>query len=223
MTTNLDVEPDEGLARMAEARLIAYGPAALSELDVEALRRHPAPPGVAGLPRSRPPVDIDAILAGTTPAPERDAFVDDTVARLDRLAEDARTRRRADDVLPGRYAADEYDRDELGDPDHLAAGEAARDDAIERAAGNAAVAWKETARNAIRAIAATQPELTGDDLWRIVDKPAEPRAAGAIFRWAAAEGLIAATDRFVPTTQATSHASPSRVWRSLTYEEARLL
>lgn len=218
----LDVEPDAGLARMAEARLVAYGPAALSELDVEALRRHPAPPGVAGLPRTRPPVDIDAILAGTTPAPDRDAFVDDTVARLGRLAEDARTRRRSD-ALPGKYAADEYDRDEPGDPDHLPAGERARDDGIDRAATNAAASWKETARNAIRAIAATQHELTGDDLWRLVDKPAEPRAAGAIFRWAAAEGLIAPTDRFVPTTQATSHASPSRVWRSLTYEEARLL
>lgn len=216
MTTGLDVEPSEGQARMAEARLVAYGPAALSELDVEALRRYPAPAGVAGLPRTRPPVDIDAVLAGRAQPPARDEVISDTIARVERLAADARDRHRAAEL-------DVFDRDEPGDPDHLADGEVARDDAIAQASEHAAEEWKTAARNAIRAIASTQPELTGDDLWRLVDKPAEPRASGAIFRWAAAEGLIAPTDRFVPTTQATSHASPSRVWRSLTYEEVGFL
>lgn len=196
------IEPGHaGQARMAEARLVAYGAGALSERDIEALAHVPEPPGVAGLPRLRPATEVAALLAeldllgaDVEPATMADLLdVEELTARLDRSMEEARAARRA--------------------------GELRRDDGMARAEEHADDDWKEAAKAALRTLAATRPTLTGDDLWLLVPKPAEPRAAGPLWRWAQAEGLIAATGTFVPTTQVTSHASPSRVWKSLTYRE----
>lgn len=95
------------------------------------------------------------------------------------------------------------------------AGKARRDDALARVEEHADPTWLDRAKVAIARLAEEVDTLTGDDLWRYVEKPAEPRAAGVVFRWARTQGLIEPTGEFVPTTQATSHASPSRVWKSL--------
>lgn len=219
MAADVELAEWQGRARMAEARLVARGPGALSEVDVEALRHCPDPPGIAGLPRRRPPVVFDADgrpginhgmkSAGFPLSGDIEEGEPDTTRRARLAAITAGYDQRVAEAREARRAA--------AMPGHLAAGIQRRDDALDRVDTHADPEWKDAAKAAIRLLAETLPELTGDDLWRLVPKPAEPRASGPIFRWAAGQGLIAATDRFVPTTQATSHASPSRVWKSLTY------
>jgi hypothetical protein len=185
-----------GRARTAAARLTAYGPDSLDELDVEALIRSGVDLDAAATLHVVVPDDLAGALGpdnvvklGPTATVTLDTAA--YAAELDRRMEEARRNRRA--------------------------GELRRDDGMARAEEHAPDDWKDAAKAALRRLAADREYLTGDDLWTLVPKPAEPRASGPLFRWAANEGLIAPTDRFVPTTQATSHASPSRVWRSLTY------
>lgn len=69
-------------------------------------------------------------------------------------------------------------------------------------------------------------EFTSDDVWaRMVDAGGVPpthdnRALGAVMRWAASDGLIAATDRVRPSSRVRLHGSPRRIWRSLVHQEA---
>ena len=96
-----------------------------------------------------------------------------------------------------------------------------QEEALAAVESNADPQWMEAALSAVRILARRMPILTTDDLWCLVDPPAEPRAAGAVMRKAAKQGWIKATDRTVKSKRATCHARPVRVWESLIYEEAR--
>ena len=86
--------------------------------------------------------------------------------------------------------------------------------AIKRVQDNADLDWFKRAMDAVLRLAMTQDEFIANDLWGFVEKPHEPRAAGAVMRVAARRGWIAATDRFVTIPSVTRHAAPVRVWRS---------
>lgn len=102
----------------------------------------------------------------------------------------------------------------------LAAGLAARDEALVRVDRNADSRWKDHVDRTIRRLASTRAEITTDDVWQAladagVEPPREPRALGSAMKRAAAAGEIAATDRIVQSARPACHARPVRVWRSL--------
>ena len=100
----------------------------------------------------------------------------------------------------------------------VAAGITARDKAIAQVEANADPTWKTQARNAIRWLVRSRLEFTTDDVWqemadRRYELPREPRAIGALMVEAAREGLIEATDRYVPSARPDCHRRPVKVWR----------
>ena len=99
-------------------------------------------------------------------------------------------------------------------------GAAARDAAI-AAAGEASLEWQARALAAIRVVAASQGEVTTDDVWRVLGREPEieGRAMGAAMITAARLGLIARTDRTVKSLRASCHRRDLRVWRSLVFVE----
>lgn len=103
----------------------------------------------------------------------------------------------------------------------------ARDAAIAQVSRNATPAWKKVAADAIRAVANDRYEFTTDDVWVELERAGagdarEPRALGALMRFAAADGLIAPTARYVESKRAVNHARPLRVWHSLVYRQQTL-
>lgn len=95
------------------------------------------------------------------------------------------------------------------------AGAVARDraiDRVERGAGE----WHVDALATIRKVAAEQPELTTDDVWRALgrDPDVEGRAMGAAMRQAAKLGLILKTDRTGRSARVACHRRDLRVWMS---------
>lgn len=101
----------------------------------------------------------------------------------------------------------------------VAEGEALRDDAIARADEHAKVLWKGEALEALFTVARTRSELTGDDVWTVLEMrqvpgPHEPRALGAIFQAAHRFEWIEPTDRYVQGRRPLDHRGPKRVWRS---------
>lgn len=94
-------------------------------------------------------------------------------------------------------------------------GRAAADEAIARVAENADPSWLAEAQAAVRLLAETRREFTTDDVWRLVPSTREPRALGAVMRWAATERLVENTQQTVPSTRPECHARPVTVWRSL--------
>jgi hypothetical protein len=95
------------------------------------------------------------------------------------------------------------------------AGARARDraiDQVERGSGE----WQVEAVSAIRRVAAVQPELTTDDVWRALgrDPDVEGRAMGAAMRQAAKLGLIKRTDRTTKSARVACHRRDLRVWVS---------
>ncbi len=95
------------------------------------------------------------------------------------------------------------------------AGAAARDraiDQVERGSGE----WQVDAIAAIRQVAAVQPELTTDDVWRALgrDPDVEGRAMGAAMRTGAKLGLIKRTDRTTKSARVACHRRDLRVWVS---------
>ena len=97
----------------------------------------------------------------------------------------------------------------------------AQAEAIARVERNADPDWKARALDAIWGLAFLHPELTSDDVWRVLGEDDatthEPRALGAMLKKAAGEGWITATDSYRPSARAACHARPVRVWRSLIY------
>lgn len=90
-------------------------------------------------------------------------------------------------------------------------------DAIQ-AAGTAAAGtdpdWLRQARRVLRQLASSGQDFTADDVWhRLSTRPAEPRALGAVFREAKADGLIFDTERVQPSTSLLGHGRPVRIWR----------
>lgn len=98
---------------------------------------------------------------------------------------------------------------------------AAADEAIRRVADNAEPEWMDAARWAVFEIAGRRDEFTTDAVWALLERkgvaaPHEPRAMGAVMRWASKNACwIEATDRTSPSTRPEHHAYPNRVWRSL--------
>ena len=94
--------------------------------------------------------------------------------------------------------------------------EALRDEAMACVDENADEAWKAAALNAVHWTAKYQAVFTTDDVWkRLLGKPHEPRAMGAVMRKAKDLGWIAPTDRFIATEKISQHRQPIRQWRSL--------
>jgi hypothetical protein len=85
-------------------------------------------------------------------------------------------------------------------------------DQVERGSGE----WQVDALAAIRQVAAAQPELTTDDVWRALgrDPDVEGRAMGAAMRQAAKLGLIKRTDRTTKSARVACHRRDLRVWLS---------
>jgi hypothetical protein len=96
----------------------------------------------------------------------------------------------------------------------------AKNQAIEQVEQNAAPSWKLHCEAAIRWLAKTRPEFTTDDVWELMHQrmnpmPHEPRALGAMMTNAAKAGLIAPTDRYIPSARPVCHRNPKRIWKSL--------
>jgi len=100
----------------------------------------------------------------------------------------------------------------------------ARDTAIERVERGSGE-WQVDALAAIRAVAAAQPEVTTDDVWRALgrDPDVEGRAMGAAMRAAAKLGLVQRTDRTTKSLRVACHRRDLRVWRSLIHGGGRAL
>ncbi len=87
----------------------------------------------------------------------------------------------------------------------------ARDEAIDRVSANADPTWMKEARSVVLSIVGA---FTTDDVWsRLLTRPHEPRALGAVLRDLQAEGHIEPTGNYVPSTRPECHARPVRQWR----------
>ena len=78
-----------------------------------------------------------------------------------------------------------------------------------------AAGWTGEAERAVLRVASRRRSFTTDEVWATgMVPPPEPRALGNVLKRAAALGLIARTDRFVPTKRKSRHGAPVAVWRS---------
>lgn len=95
-------------------------------------------------------------------------------------------------------------------------GVAARDRAVAQVGAAVTPDWNRRARQVVVQLAELGQEFTTDAVWARVPLVREPRAMGAVMAWAAAHGLVVATDRTVPSTRPECHARPIRVWAPAT-------
>jgi hypothetical protein len=110
-------------------------------------------------------------------------------------------------------------------PANPTTGEARLADALARVAAHADPEWWEVAVTAVYSLASRHRALTTDQVWQLLDPGEvtthERRALGAVMRATARAGLIAPTDRYVPSERPQAHRRPVRVWRSLLREVVR--
>jgi len=107
-------------------------------------------------------------------------------------------------------------------PFDAAAAQRAKNEAIGRADANADAEWKAQVDDAIRHVAYTQPTLTSEDVWRVLEgrllfsgrRAHEKRAMGPRMKRAQGAGLIEPTEDFVLSEAVSRHRAPIRVWRS---------
>lgn len=106
--------------------------------------------------------------------------------------------------------------EQLGIDFDAARAAAARDEAIDRVEAGSDE-WQQEAVAALRQLATRLPELTTDDLWRVLERPddLEPRAMGAAMRSAVRAGIVERTDRTRKSERVACHRRDVRVWRSL--------
>jgi hypothetical protein len=97
--------------------------------------------------------------------------------------------------------------------DRKAAAEAKKE-AIERVQAHAPAEWLSLAERVVLTLAHSTETFTTDDVWRIIPKPPEPRALGAVLHRLAKRGVIARTGQYVSTAQESRHHAPIAVWRS---------
>lgn len=99
-------------------------------------------------------------------------------------------------------------------------------DALARVEANADDEWLSDARDCVRLLATAQDTLTTDDVWDLLalrsSATHEPRALGAVMRWAVGEGLIVKTERMVPSKRSACHGRDIRVWRSVVRQKAEV-
>lgn len=106
--------------------------------------------------------------------------------------------------------------------DGLREGRRRRNEAIDAVDTSVGAQWRAHADEAIITAAANHPRITSDDVWEVLDaraipRPPEPRAMGPRMLAAAKAGIIRATPFFQPSTRPELHASPRRLYDSLTY------
>lgn len=101
-----------------------------------------------------------------------------------------------------------------GDLFNPPAARAARDAAIEQVRTGASTNWLQEAADAVLRVARAQPDFTADDVWRELgdNKPAEPRALGAVMRDLSRAGRIRPTTEFRQCARPAGHCHPVRVW-----------
>ena len=107
----------------------------------------------------------------------------------------------------------------MTDRGRIEEGERRRDTAIDRVERGASDEWVSEAEAIVRAIIATLPEFTTDDVWdalerRGIPSPREPRALGAVIRRFALMGACENTDRVQKSRRPECHRRPVAVWRS---------
>jgi hypothetical protein len=93
--------------------------------------------------------------------------------------------------------------------------EEARDEAIARVEANAPERWLQRAHDTVQLIALARFDFTTDHVWDALgdDRPAEPRALGAVMKAMARDGKIRATGEYRKSERADCHARPVAVWR----------
>jgi len=102
-------------------------------------------------------------------------------------------------------------------PFNFAAGEAARDAALEQVEGAADREWKDEALEAVYKTALQMPSFIVDEVWgRLADgvDTHDLRAMGPVMKKAQSMGYIIPTERYQLTARASSHRSPRRIWES---------
>ena len=98
------------------------------------------------------------------------------------------------------------------------AGPELRDEAVDRAARNAAPAFNDLAFAAVCRVAKRRHRFIVDMVWAELGEAApthEKRAMGAVMVKASRAGIIEPTDEFRASEQRNCHSNPRRVWRSL--------
>lgn len=96
----------------------------------------------------------------------------------------------------------------------------ARDKAIDQVGANADQIWRNAAEAALVRCAMDLDQFTADDIWLILkDAPREPRALGAVLRYAYKMEIIEPTETWKISDRVSSHARPLRVWKSLLRSE----
>lgn len=79
--------------------------------------------------------------------------------------------------------------------------------------------WRVRAARAIIKVAKEKELFSTDDVWATgLDKPREPRALGPEIVSAQTAGIIAPTNVYKPTSQASRHRAPVRFWKSLIFK-----
>ncbi len=101
---------------------------------------------------------------------------------------------------------------EIVDLFSYAASREARDVALDRVEAGSPDGWMELAAKAVRQVAGEKRYFTTDDIWKVLEKPREPRALGALMRRMAVAGFIKKTGQYVPTAQVLRHSAPIAVW-----------
>lgn len=102
----------------------------------------------------------------------------------------------------------------------LASEQLALDYALAQGAEHANPDWIDYAHHVIRQVALTHRTFIVDAIWDAgLGKPPEARIIGNVLVWARREGLIEATNEFIPSAQTGCHRVPRRVWHSLIFEE----
>jgi hypothetical protein len=88
---------------------------------------------------------------------------------------------------------------------------AARDEAIERVEVSASPEWKARARSAVLRLADELRVFTTDDVWRVIPKPREPRALGAVMQQLARAGRIKHAG-WAKSAQVSRHHTDVKTW-----------
>ena len=103
------------------------------------------------------------------------------------------------------------------------AAEAALNEAVERVERYADAEWLKAAQDAVRLVAEHRETFTTDAIhavlarWQIAG-PREPRALGAVMRWAKTQGLCRSTHMTSRSIRAECHRRDLRVWQSLIFK-----
>lgn len=111
-----------------------------------------------------------------------------------------------------------YTQAVIGLFDEIAANDAKRF-GMDLAETNASEIWKAEVKSAIAWLTRSKTEFTSDDVWQVlyerkVTEPENPAAMGSMFRWAAKEGLITFSGRYVQSKKKSTHARDIKVWVS---------